>query len=415
MTSATTHTFATTWNPWHGPEHRHTSGLTAVLGDGGCGKTTLGAHLAASSLRADDDARWVLLDPPGAMPTPQCSPRLAPHTQMIDPVNVAPGMLNPYGLIPDPNPAERADHPDPETRLEHERGAAEALRRDLCQHALTMLLPQNIADQHDTGLVLRDAIDNVPATSEASPADVLAALAADQSTHARVIASYLTEKPALPSALIPEPGHDPHTIVDGTAACIVLALPRLALPPSYTDRQRWSIKYAYGAMCFTLTAWLAYRLTQTQPGHARTGLWLDDGGLLAATPFGQELLTRIARGSQHRATRTLLSFLKPGELHALPAFAETMDSAFVGTLRYLSDAAPAARLLGLPTGAGHEERITRLSQGPSGWCTAGIFAPREFLFTDETGQASAVTVDTGRAGLTPIPLATGSDCKGVSA
>src|SRR4029450_3126580 len=80
------------WDPWLAQEVRRSSGLTAVVGGLGSGKSFLTGLIVYKTLRAG--ARWTVLDPSGPLAELTRLPELAPFSPPINPLRADSWSLN---------------------------------------------------------------------------------------------------------------------------------------------------------------------------------------------------------------------------------------------------------------------------------------------------------------------------------
>ncbi len=81
------------WDPWLAQEVRRASGLTAVVGGLGSGKSFLTGLIVYKTLRAG--ARWTVLDPSGPLAELTRLPELAPFSRHINLLRAEPGHPQP--------------------------------------------------------------------------------------------------------------------------------------------------------------------------------------------------------------------------------------------------------------------------------------------------------------------------------
>ena len=200
------------WDPWMAQEVRRASGLTAVVGGLGSGKSFLTGLMVYKTLRAG--ARWTVLDPSGPLAALTRLPELAPFSRHIHLLGADPGILNPYRVVAEPRRDHFLDEPDPEKAWRRERSLAAATRRRLVLDVLTGLLPYDVARLPHTRIVLLRAVREVGGGQHRDPGQVIATLrrhAREGEEHADVVADFLEERRELPQAalLFPERTVDP--------------------------------------------------------------------------------------------------------------------------------------------------------------------------------------------------------------
>ncbi len=191
------------WDPWLAQEVRRASGLTAVVGGLGSGKSFLTGLIVYKTLRTG--ARWTVLDPSGPLAELTRLPELAPFSRHINLLRADPGILNPYRVVAEPRPGALRrrggpgarvaagalagrGHP-PQARARRPHRAAALRRRPPPAHpdraAARRARGRRRADRHP-GLVI----------------DVLRRHARDGEEHAGVVADFLEERRELPQAAL---------------------------------------------------------------------------------------------------------------------------------------------------------------------------------------------------------------------
>ncbi|MBA2694961.1 MAG: ATPase, partial [Actinobacteria bacterium] len=233
-------TVPVTWDPWMAQELRDSSGLTAVLGSLGSGKTYLCGGVVYKTLRAG--ARWDVLDPSGQL-TALCElPELKPYARAINLLDAQPGILNPYRVVAEPVLADYADDPEPERAWARECAIAAATRRRLIIDVLSGLLPYEVARMSQSRIVLMRAVRAVGGRSDAHPGQVFDALRRDASEHrehAVVVADFLDEMRDRLALLIPESDADPYASRRNDRLT-VLTMNGLILPKEGVSREHWT-------------------------------------------------------------------------------------------------------------------------------------------------------------------------------
>ena len=175
------------WDPWLAQEVRRASGLTAVVGGLGSGKSFLTGLIVYKTLRAG--ARWTVLDPSGPLAELTRLPELAPFSRHINLLRAEPGILNPYRVVAEPRADHFADEDEPERAWRRERSLAAATRRRLVLDVLTGLLPFDVARLPHTRIVLLRAVREVGGAPDRHPGlviDTLRRHARDGEEHAGV-------------------------------------------------------------------------------------------------------------------------------------------------------------------------------------------------------------------------------------
>ena len=204
------------WDPWLAQEVRRSSGLTAVVGGLGSGKSFLTGLIVYKTLRAG--ARWTVLDPSGPLAELTRLPELAPFSRHINLLRADPGILNPYRVVAEPRPEHFVDEDDPERAWRRERALAAATRRRLVLDVLTGLLPFDVARQPQTRIVLLRAVREVGGAADRHPGlviDTLRRHARDGHEHAGAVADFLAERQRAAAGRPALPGRRAGRPVDG--------------------------------------------------------------------------------------------------------------------------------------------------------------------------------------------------------
>lgn len=381
------------WAPWMAQEIRDASGLTAMVGGLGAGKSFLGGGIVYKTLRSG--ARWTLLDPSGPL-TELCKlPELRPYARPIHLLNAQPGILNPYRVVPEPRIEAFGDEPDPERAWHSERGLAAATRRQLILDVFTGVLPDAVATMPETRIVLLRAVRAVGGRPDTNPASVIEHLRRDDTEHhqqARMVADFLDEMRERMSLLIPEGDADPYS-EDRDDRLTVLSMAGLTLPKDGTAREHWNDAEAIGVQLLNLAAWLTQRSIYERSKDERKGVWIDEAFFLSSVPSGRTLMNRFARDSRKWNVRVLLSSQIPNDFLRIDGFTSLVDSVFVGRLDDEQVQADALRLLGVQTGVGYERMLTAMGRKPAGQAHVRDRSPRQFLFADGADGVERIRAD----------------------
>lgn len=388
------------WDMWASQEERDGSGLTATVAGLGGGKTFLNAGLIAKSARAG--SYWTILDPSGPLAALTEVPELRPYTRSIDLLNGQPGILNPYRVIPEP---KREDF-STDAAWQQERAQAHAMRRKLVEETLLVLLPWEIQQQPDTGIVLLTAIRAVGDDPAHSPDEVLAELGRmsrdqhyDLAEHAGHVLIFLEDRREQIRLLIPNDAEvDPYE-VDRDDRINILTMPGLTLPKQGTPKSEWTRDEAIHVQLLHLAAWLTQRSVYNQPKTQRKGVFIDEAFFLTEVPTGKTLMNRLARDSRKWNVRVLLSSQVPEDFLKINGIVSLLDSVFVGRLtgEEQNELQDALRLLKVPVGVGYERLLESLSRKRSKKNakekSQGDTDPREFIFADGQGGIERIRVD----------------------
>ncbi|MFC5060827.1 ATP-binding protein [Actinomycetospora atypica] len=403
------------WDPWMAQEVRRASGLTAVVGGLGSGKSFLTGLMVYKTLRAG--ARWTVLDPSGPLAALTRLPELAPFSRHIHLLGADPGILNPYRVVAEPRRDHFLDEDDPEKAWRRERSLAAATRRRLVLDVLTGLLPYDVARLPHTRIVLLRAVREVGGGQHRDPGQVIATLrrhAREGEDHADVVADFLEERRELPQAalLFPERSLDPAdprgpddspvgdpAILDEDYRLTVLTMQGMSLPRPGSPREEWTDGESLAVELLNLASWLTQRTVYTADRDLRKGVALDETHFLSQIPTGKVLIDRLARDSRKFNVRALFASQLAGDLLRVPGFASLVDAVFVGRTDDAEAQAEALRLLRVPTDVGYEEMLGTLSPRPSAGRGGGDHddrpddTPRQFVFSDGHGGVEKIRVD----------------------
>jgi hypothetical protein len=384
------------WDPWMAQEVRQASGLTAVVGGLGSGKSFLTGLLVYKTLRAG--ARWTVLDPSGPLAELTKLPELAPFSRHIHLLGADPGILNPYRVVAEPRRDHFLDEDDPEKAWRRERSLAAATRRRLVLDVLTGLLPFDVARMPHTRIVLLRAVREVGGGPDRDPGQVITVLrrhAREGEEHADVVADFLDERRELPQAalLFPDPSQpDPWRGDEERYRLTVLTLQGMSLPRPGSPREEWTDGEALAVELLNLASWLTQRTIYTSDRNLRKGVALDETHFLSQIATGKVLIDRLARDSRKFNVRALFASQLAGDLLRVPGFASLVNAVFVGRTDDAEAQAEALRLLRVPTDVGYEEMLGTLSPRPR-HDDRPDETPRQFVFADGHGGVEKIRID----------------------
>lgn len=386
------------WDPWMAQEVRRASGLTAITGGLGSGKSFLTGLLVYKTLRAG--ARWTVLDPSGPLAALSKLPELAPFARHIHLLGADPGILNPYRVVAEPRREHFLDEDDPDKAWRRERSLAAATRRRLVLDVLTGLLPFDVARLPHTRIVLLRAVREVGGAPDRDPGQVIAVLrrhAREGEEHADVVADFLEERRELPQAalLFPERDADPRAdpwLGEEDYRLTVLTMQGMALPRPGSPREEWTDGESLAVELLNLASWLTQRTIYTSDRNLRKGVALDETHFLSQIPTGKVLIDRLARDSRKFNVRALFASQLAGDLLRVPGFASLVNAVFVGRTDDEEAQAEALRLLRVPTEVGYEEMLGTLSPRPR-HDDRPDDTPRQFVFADGHGGVEKIRID----------------------
>jgi AAA-like domain len=386
------------WDPWLAQEVRRASGLTAVVGGLGSGKSFLTGLIVYKTLRAG--ARWTVLDPSGPLAELTRLPELAPFSRHINLLRADPGILNPYRVVAEPKIehflGDAADD-DPERAWRRERSLAAATRRRLVLDVLTGLLPFDVARLPHTRIVLLRAVREVGGAPDRNPAqviDVLRRHAREGEEHAGVVADFLAERRELPQAalLFPDETRDDPWQADRDYRLTVLTMQGMTLPRPGSPREEWTDGEQLAVELLNLASWLTQRTIYDADRNLRKGVALDESHFLSQVPTGKVLIDRLARDSRKFNVRALFASQLAGDLLRVSGFASLVNAVFVGRTDDEQAQAEALRLLRVPTGVGYEQMLGTLSPRPR-HDDRPDDTPRQFIFADGHGGVEKIRID----------------------
>jgi hypothetical protein len=383
------------WDPWLAQEVRQASGLTAVTGGLGSGKSFLTGLIVYKTLRMG--ARWTVLDPSGPLAELTRLPELAPFSRHINLLRADPGILNPYRVVAEPRPEHFADEEDAERAWRRERSLAAATRRRLVLDVLTGLLPYDISRVPHTRIVLLRAVREVGGAPDRHPGQVIDALrrhAREGEEHAAIVADFLDERRELPQAalLFPDTSREDPWGGDRDYRLTVLTMQGMTLPRPGSPREEWTDGESLAVELLNLASWLTQRTIYDADRNLRKGVALDETHFLSQVPTGKVLIDRLARDSRKFNVRALFASQLAGDLLRVSGFASLVNAVFVGRTDDEEAQRDALRLLRVPTGVGYEQMLGTLSPRPR-HDDRPDDAPRQFVFADGHGGVEKIRID----------------------
>jgi hypothetical protein len=383
------------WDPWMAQEVRRASGLTAVVGGLGSGKSFLTGLIVYKSLRAG--AQWTVLDPSGPLARLAELPELAPFSRHINLLRADPGILNPYRVVAEPKMEHFLEEEDAERAWRRERSLAAATRRRLVLDVLTGLLPFDVARLPHTRIVLLRAVREVGGAPDRHPGQVIETLrrhARDGEDHSGVVADFLDERRELPQAalLFPDETRDDPWHAGREYRLTVLTMQGMTLPRPGSPREEWTDGEQLAVELLNLASWLTQRTIYDADRNLRKGVALDESHFLSQVPTGKVLIDRLARDSRKFNVRALFASQLAGDLLRVSGFASLVNAVFVGRTDDDEAQAEALRLLRVPTGVGYEAMLATLSPRPR-HDDRPDDTPRQFVFADGHGGVEKIRID----------------------
>lgn len=392
---------AVTFDPHHAMEYADRSGLVAVTGAPGGGKSTLAGLFGYMNTRAG--IATTALDPSGMLTRLCAIPALRKHALAVDLLQSPPGTLCPYRLIAEPKP-EDFDFDDQGQRRDPalaERAwwdacrSAEAQRRALTEGILKMLLPERVLNQDGTEDAINAAVNAAPASTAASPRDVIAKLyALDESSLAdrgRLLARRLEGIADHPlTRLFFPPQEEGADLPIGSHLLTVMTLRGLIIPAADRRPEDRSPDEQLSIPVLHLAAQLLRRQLLDLPRGTRKAAILDEAHALVRDSVGRQQMNEMARDSRKNNLFALLLSQNPQDLLAA-GLANLIGAAFVFRTDGEEEQSAACRLLGLEPGRGYETRLSELSSAS----LAGGSHTGECLFRDGQGGLEQVQIDIG--------------------
>jgi hypothetical protein len=390
---------AVMWDPWYSTETKQLSGLVAVIGGLGAGKSSLVGATAYEAARRG--ITTTVLDPSGPLARLTELPELAGHARHIDLLHAPHGTLNPYLVIPTPR---RQDYRREE---DYEAACEEAIleRRELAKDVINMLLTPSVRGMRGTELVIAAAVrgpERPPPAPGERPAPNnerngslwnvvkrLEKMHGKYAEHATTIAHYLRDMAEMPQAKLFF-GQPVANIVDRDATLLVLTMAGLMLPDKNVPPDQWTMRQRLAVPVQHLAAHFATRRVYGRSLAERKMIVLDEVGQMGNWGTGLALFNRLGRDSRKWNTSVVVCSQSPRDVLGLDV-ADFLKTAFVGRIEDEKTATEALRLLGITEKAGYERVLAGLSP------TVRDQAPgaREFIMRDPDGGVEKMRVDLG--------------------
>lgn len=368
----------------HGGTRRGGSGMFAIGGDQGAGKSTLMGAIAHHSAMLG--MRTVLSDPAGHLFKLTQMPALKANARHLDLQHVRPGTLSPT-LDPEPSRDAYATAEEFQAAVV----AAKQERRSLLVETFRSLLPHEMIAYDTGGAVARaitGAVGRVGGDFGEDPWRYLAVMREHYGEAGRDVADALESRAEFrDGALVFQPkGQDVdpdyyRTLLD-QAVLTVVTLKGVAHPPAGSlDRAAWTDEQRQAVPILNLAARFASRAMYLDRKPKVIGN--DELGIQAAAESAHAAF--LSRGSvETRRTNTLflLLFQNPNMLLQIDdEIPNLIGAAAIGRMEE-EVAARALRLLRLKEGFGYEQDIATLPKGG-------------FLWRDWSGKHRQVQADQG--------------------
>ena len=353
--------FDPVWGPRHGK-----SGVGFIEAVPGKGKSYTAGVMAYNSFKIGYDV--YMFDPTGAVLDLIELPDVAPYARHIDLSGAEAGVLNPYTLVPDPDPADFAE--GEEHKLNQARAETRAERRDSTVDTLVGLLPERVAGQLS---LLELAVSKVDDSVDGSPWNVVAELerAAPSRDGEHSVAAYGPAGLNLAVQLRAASEMKGGVLVFPTEGSTTA--PRLASPARFTLVTMRDIDPPEGEpttrqerIALTVLR-LASRFTQRAMYADRKPkvIITDEVGIVGAGASAfKAFLNRASRDSRKRFTCLAMLGQNPSDLSGLGEdIANLVGWMLVGGMDSMKAATAACEALGVPLGHGYENTILNLDRG----------------------------------------------------
>lgn len=337
------------------------SGFVPFVANLGAGKSVAMGSIAAE--RASRGINTAVFDasPQGPLSRLCRLPELAPFSRHIPLSAAAPGQLNTYRLVPEP---QRGAF-DTEATWRDACAIANGERRELTLDAMLGCLPHSTAHRDGTEDILRLAVTRAPCHATASPWGVLDALERMDgwAGQPQILAELLTAAATSSAMFMFPPRGAP--IADLGESRVVLTVittgnlnpPRPGSNPSdWTPRERTAILKLNLAAHLTTT--FAY---EGDPSAPKTAI-IDEVRFLGFWESGKSLVSKLGYDFRKYNGEAIAGGQDPEHLADL-GIAAFMGGMFMGRQ---TDSGVAARMLemaGIATGVGYESDITSLRTG----------------------------------------------------
>jgi hypothetical protein len=369
------------FDPWLGPEHLDSPGMYPVVGTLGAGKSTLIGKMVNSALYRG--VRTVVFDPSVTFAGLAQMRRWAGSARVLDlrDPRTPDGILNPFALVPHPNPDDYTDEGAYTTDVKLARAERFQLVLDVCQR----LIPPQYRQHQDTDRLLRDAVRSVDAVPAASLWDVVKYLNTSEDAQGPTIGRVLSDVYEMTSEgrlFFPAANQ---TVTLGDTLLTVLTIGGLQLPPPGADENTWSPAERVAVPVLALATGFASRLVYSGERATRKLLVLDEMHVLGQWTSGRAMFNRLSRDSRKYNVAVLAAGQNPRDALDLDV-QNLIGGAFVGRVNDVQTAAEALRLLQIPTGVGYEQTVRELSP------VAYRDQYRQFLMLDVYGRVGIIQV-----------------------
>lgn len=351
------------WHPHGGPESDR-PGTFGVVGEQGCGKSSLASLLCDWSASLGIATRvW---DPASKMNRLTRMPHLRADAVEF-PLTTAgkPGILMPHYLDLDPKRVFYPDGPDGDEEWEDAVAGTKAVRMDRAIDATMMMFPYALTSQdRDVNAIVEAAVAKVGGDYGTHSREIIDAVERE-STRGRELAAMLRARAALPDGLMIFPATDVDDAVldriTSDAALAVITTPGLTLPET-TDRAAWTRDHHRAALICSLGWQLAVR--DAWASQAPTTVWVDEMGVLMHGVASIGASIKRASTDSRKVNLAAGFASQTGEAFRRidPDVDGLMGTFFLGRTSTRT-AAGVLPLMGLEPGNGWEQRASRLPVG----------------------------------------------------
>lgn len=357
---------AVMWHMHRGMENRAQAGSTPVVSGLGGGKTAI-IGIACESEILDDDAYATILDPSGPFGVGMAQhPHLKGDSVHVDIVSPDSPIMSPWAVITEPK-RERFSYDQHGNRIPDDKAAesyahacdrARQQRLLLAYDTIYSLFTAQQQQHERTPDLLLDAITEVGGHWQASIFDVIKVLTRDTADpHAKALGGWLRNVGGL------DLGQRMFGSGDGfqwdiDARGLFLTSPGLRLPQ--VGKAPSGLEQVLSVALLNLGTTMASSRIYSRERFVRKFVGLDETHFITGLDSGRALIERIARDSRKWNARAMIATQLPKDLLALD-IAALFAEAFVGLIEDTQTAADALRLIRVPTGAGYEQALTRLS------------------------------------------------------
>lgn len=371
------------WDPHYAIEQRENTGLSAVTGALGSGKSVFIGSVAYDAALAG--VTTTVFDPSGPMSALARLPEVAPYSRHVDLLHGNDGVLSPYAAVPEP---DRLSFTTRDAYVDACK-MAKANRRVLATDVMRMLLPPQVIEKRDdVDLLLNEATREADSEVDTSLWDVVDALRG-HGDYGKVLANYLEGMAELPRARLFFPSSDGQLYTRaGNDVLMVLTMAGIEKPVPGTDPKYWSMEARLAVPLLHLAAHFATRRVYGRDMGERKLITLDEAHFIGQWSSGRALFDRLAHDSRKWNTRVLVASQQPDDVLGLDV-AGLVGEVFVGKTTDEKEAGQALRLLRLHDEQSYRSALGRLSP-PSGDGRSGY---REFVMRDADSRVEKVRID----------------------